>query len=238
MTNRLLDATLISIYDYSKMSKEVKKIFSTLNLMRIKYESVPLPIITPTYEIRYSAPTKSTTSKVEDYVIKKISKEEDLNKYIDKIVSAMKKLNKEEMIVFSETFINGLDDQNITSKLETTLYDGYKNKEENEIPLEIILSITTNKEFTNDKDRMFNFLEKIIDQGITFDDYEDVREKVSKYLRSEDRELDKISGILEKLNKEESDYFIDMLKKNSNKFFSYEKFNIEELQSYMNKKNL
>lgn len=131
-----------------------------------------------------------------------------------------------------------LDDQNITSKLETTLYDGYKNKEENEIPLEILLSITTNKEFTNDKDRMFNFLEKIIDQGITFDDYEDVREKVSKYLRSEDRELDKISGILEKLNKEEADYFIDVLKKNIDKIFSYEHFNIEELQTYMNKKNL
>ena len=131
-----------------------------------------------------------------------------------------------------------LDDQNITSKLETTLYDGYKNKEENEIPLEILLTITTNKEFTNDKERMFNFLEKITDQGIAFDDYEDVREKVSKYLRSENRELDKISGILEKLTKEESDYFIDVLKKNSDKLFSYEKFNIEELQSYMNKKNL
>ena len=117
MTNRLLDTTLISIYDYAKMSREVKKIFSTLNLMRIKYESVPLPIITPTYEIKYSAPTRSATSRVEDYVIKKITKEEDLNKYIDKIVSAMKKLNKEEMIVFSETFINGLDDDNIGMKV-------------------------------------------------------------------------------------------------------------------------
>ena len=81
MNNRLLDATLISMYDYPKMGKEVRKIFSTLSLMRIKYENVSLPAITPTYEIKYSAPTKNTNSKVEDYVIKKISKEEDLNKY-------------------------------------------------------------------------------------------------------------------------------------------------------------
>lgn len=117
MTNRLLDATLICMYDYSKMSKEVRKIFSTLSLMRIKYENVPLPTITPTYEIRYSAPTRSTTSKVEDYVIKKISKEENLNEYIDKIVGSLKKLNKEELIVFSESFINGLDDDNIGMKV-------------------------------------------------------------------------------------------------------------------------
>jgi len=131
-----------------------------------------------------------------------------------------------------------LDDQNITSKLETALYDGYKNKEENEIPLEILLSITTNKNFTNDKEGMFKFLEKITDQGIVFDDYEDIREKVSKYIRSENRDLDKISEILEKLNKEESDYFIDMVKKDKKKLFSYNNLNVEELKKIINEKKL
>lgn len=121
-----------------------------------------------------------------------------------------------------------LDDQNITSKLETTLYDGYKNKEENEIPLEILLSITTNKEFSNDKERMFDFLENITDQGIAFDDYEDIREKVSKYLRSENRELDKISRIMDKLNEEESNFLIGVVKLNL-KIFNQKQEKIMEL---------
>lgn len=67
---------------------------------------------------------------------------------------------------------------------------------------------------------MFNLLEKITDQGIAFDDYEYVREKVSKYLRSKNSELDKISGILEKLNKEEAEYIVELCKKANTKQFS------------------
>lgn len=117
MTNLLLDQELINLYDYSKMTKEVKKIFSTLNLMKIKYDHVALPIITPSYEIKYSSKTNNFKSKLEDYIIKKISREEDLNKYIDKIASALKKLNQEELIVFSETFITRTDDDTIGYKI-------------------------------------------------------------------------------------------------------------------------
>jgi ArpU family phage transcriptional regulator len=113
MKNKILESGLISMYNYSLMSKEVRKIFSTLNLLKVKYGNVALPTITSNYEVKYNSFVNSNSSKVEDYVIKKLTKQENLEQYVLSIVSAMQKLNREERIVFVEYYANDNVDDNI-----------------------------------------------------------------------------------------------------------------------------
>ena len=111
--NKLLDSKLITQYNYPLMSKEVRKMMSTLALLKLKYENVSFPVITSRYEIRYGIFARNNDSKIEDYVVKKLTNEENLNKYIVKFVTAMQKLNHEERLVFIESFGNECFDDNI-----------------------------------------------------------------------------------------------------------------------------
>jgi hypothetical protein len=54
MKNKILEPGLIRMYNYPLMSKEVRKIFSTLNLMKVKYGNISLPTVTSNYEIKYN----------------------------------------------------------------------------------------------------------------------------------------------------------------------------------------
>jgi len=117
MKNKILEPGLIRMYNYPLMSKEVRKMFSTLNLMKMKYGNISLPTITADYEIKYNCFIRSNGSKVEDYVVKKLTKQENLEEYISYIVSSVQQLNQEEKIVFLEYYANDNVDDNIGLKI-------------------------------------------------------------------------------------------------------------------------
>lgn len=111
--NAVLPDELLKRYDYNLMSKEVRKIFNTVNLLKIRYDQVSMPTITSNYEIKYSSFVKRNNSKVEDYVVKKLTNEENLDKYLSKIVYAFSHLNQEEKIILVETYKKGTIDDEI-----------------------------------------------------------------------------------------------------------------------------
>ena len=111
--NAVLPDELLKRYDYNSMSKEVRKIFNTVNLLKIRYDQVSMPTITSNYEIKYSSFVKRNNSKVEDYVVKKLTNEENLDKYLSKIVYAFSHLNQEEKIILVETYKKGTIDDEI-----------------------------------------------------------------------------------------------------------------------------
>ena len=111
--NAILPNELLKRYDYNLMSKEVRKIFNTVNLLKIRYDQVSMPTITPNYEIKYSSFVKRNNSKVEDYVVKKLTNEENLDKYLSKIVYAFSHLNQEEKLILVETYGKGTMDDKI-----------------------------------------------------------------------------------------------------------------------------
>lgn len=111
--NAILPEELLRQYDYSLMSKEVKKIFNTVNLLKIRYDQVSMPTITPNYEIKYSSFVSRSNSKVEDYVVKKLTNEENLDRYLSKIVHAFSHLNHDERIILIETYEKGTLDEEI-----------------------------------------------------------------------------------------------------------------------------
>lgn len=115
--NIAVNEELIKFYNYTDMSKEVKRIFGTLNLLKIRYNDVVLPQITQSYEIKYSSFSKNRNSKVEDYVIKKLTKEENLDKFLTKIIDAYEFLSNDERIILIETFQNGKIDAIIGSEI-------------------------------------------------------------------------------------------------------------------------
>jgi hypothetical protein len=117
MKNKILETALIRMYNYPMMSKEVKKMFSTLNLMKVKYRDIPLPTITADYEIKYNCFSRRSDSKIEDYVIKKLTKKENIEEYISNIMLAIENLNKEEKIVFIEYYANDNIDDIISTKV-------------------------------------------------------------------------------------------------------------------------
>ncbi|MFV0249719.1 MAG: hypothetical protein ACK5HP_01595 [Bacilli bacterium] len=111
--NAILPDELLKKYDYNLMSREVRKIFNTVNLLKIRYDQVSMPKITPNYEIKYSSFVRKNNSKVEDYVVKKLTNEENLDKYLSKIVYAFSHLNQEEKVILVETYEKGTVDEKI-----------------------------------------------------------------------------------------------------------------------------
>ncbi len=105
--NAVVNEELFKYYDYPEMSKEVKRIFSTVNLLKIRYNDVTLPKITQSYEVKYSSSSSNRNSKVEDYVVKKLTKEENLDNYLSKIVDAYNYLTNDERVVLIGTYKHG-----------------------------------------------------------------------------------------------------------------------------------
>ncbi|HPF82575.1 MAG TPA: HNH endonuclease [Bacilli bacterium] len=148
--NAVLPDELLKRYDYNSMSKEVRKIFNTVNLLKIRYDQVSMPTITSNYEIKYSSFVKRNNSKVEDYVVKKLTNEENLDKYLSKIVYAFSHLNQEEKIILVETYKKGTIDDETKKKyiyMRPILFNDLKVKEE----LEEVLDENNIKENNSSK---------------------------------------------------------------------------------------
>lgn len=110
-------------YDLNKSEKEVRKIIQHFIDLQIEYNKILPPRITRNYELVYSNNKNiSTSDNVGNFVVSKISKEEEIIKFYDIIYCALTKLNKEEMIYFVESLYCGKSDLKIADELLLSKY--------------------------------------------------------------------------------------------------------------------
>ncbi len=99
MNEELLETSIVNIYNFSKVKKRIKEVFGIISYLSIVDCSLPLPTITANYTVRYNQFVPVKSSKIENYVIKKIMQEtkevDRRNILLSKITIALRKLNKE-----------------------------------------------------------------------------------------------------------------------------------------------
>lgn len=85
-------------YCYKKVEEEVDKFISA----QINYPFINAPTITCNYEVRYECFVPKKIDKVGNYVILKITKEEEIMRLYSNIVTSLKFLSKNEFTFFLE----------------------------------------------------------------------------------------------------------------------------------------
>ena len=120
-TTRILDESIISIYNFPKVRKRVKEVFGILSYLSIVDNELPLPTITPNYTVRYNQFIPVSNSKIENYVMKKIMLEaKDVTRrtiLLSKITVALKKLTVDELKVFNMMFYENKTDECINNNM-------------------------------------------------------------------------------------------------------------------------
>ncbi len=121
MSKNLLDISIVNIYNFSKVKKRVKEVFGIISYLNIIDCSLPLPSITANYTVRYNQFVSVKTSKIENYVIKKIMQEtkdvDRRNILLSKITIALKKLNKDELKLFNMMFYENRTDDYVNNNM-------------------------------------------------------------------------------------------------------------------------
>lgn len=114
-SKHLLDLAIINIYNFKKVRKRVNEVFSILKYLNVVDDGLPLPTITSSYTVKYNQFIPVKSSKIENYVIKKIMLEtKDVDKrtiLLSKITLALKKLTSHELNVFNLMFYENKDEQ-------------------------------------------------------------------------------------------------------------------------------
>lgn len=108
-------------YDLVKCEEEVKSVIDDFIELQIDYKQILPPRITRNYEIVYSN-SNNVSDNVGNFVIKKITKEEEVQKFYDLIYWALTNLNKNEMIYFTEALYYGNSINKISDKYLISLY--------------------------------------------------------------------------------------------------------------------
>lgn len=103
--NGLLSDSIINQFDYGVIKKNIIDFISAINLLSFKLKNIERPKITPSYEIKYNCFVPTTSSKIENFVIKKIFLEEEIKEIISKYTMAVNSLNDMERKVFIKTYI-------------------------------------------------------------------------------------------------------------------------------------
>lgn len=121
MNEELLETSIVNIYNFSKVKKRIKEVFGIISYLSIVDCSLPLPTITANYTVRYNQFVPVKSSKIENYVIKKIMQEtkevDRRNILLSKITIALRKLNKEELSLFNMMFYENHTDDFINSNM-------------------------------------------------------------------------------------------------------------------------
>lgn len=103
--NGLLSDSIINQFDYGVIKKNIGDFISVINLLTLKLKTIERPKITPSYEIKYNCFVPTTSSKIENFVIKKIILEEEIKDIISKYTMAVNSLNDLERKVFIKSYI-------------------------------------------------------------------------------------------------------------------------------------
>ena len=119
--SKLLAIEIVNIYNFPKARKKIKDIFNILNYCSISEDELPFPTITLNYKVRYSQFVSVRSSKIENFVIKKIMletrNEEKRVELFSKITIALRKLNEDELKVFNMMFYENRSEEYIIENM-------------------------------------------------------------------------------------------------------------------------
>lgn len=119
--NKMLAIEIVNIYNFPKTRKKIKDIFNILNYCSISEDELPFPSITLNYKVRYSQFVSVRSSKIENFVIKKIMletrNEEKRVELFSKITIALRKLNEDELKVFNMMFYENRSEEYIIENM-------------------------------------------------------------------------------------------------------------------------
>lgn len=105
---------IVDKFDYEKSKMKLSELINNYLIYNIEYHYISPPQITPNYEIRYDSNKDfNAFSKIERYVINKISCEEEIKIFYNDIYKALKLLTIEELKYFKQHFINKRSEESI-----------------------------------------------------------------------------------------------------------------------------
>lgn len=112
-----------SIYDVIECEKEIKDIIKTFITIQLEYSNLIPPQITRNYDVVYhDIKCQTVKDNVGNFVIKKITCEKEAKEFYNDIYNALSKLNKKEVIYFTDALYNGESDASIAEKRNVSNY--------------------------------------------------------------------------------------------------------------------
>ena len=119
--SKLLSLEIVNVYNFSGVKRKINEIFNILNYFKISEDDLPFPTITLNYKVRYNQFTSVRSSKIENFVIKKIMletrNEEKRIELFSKITIALRKLNEDELKVFNMMFYENRNEEYIIENM-------------------------------------------------------------------------------------------------------------------------
>ena len=104
--NVLLGENIIERYDYEQTKNNLLDLIDYYFVYELEFHYISPPMITPSYEIRYDSNKEFTRdSKVEKYVISKITIEEDIIAFYNDLYTIYKRLNIDELKYFKQCYL-------------------------------------------------------------------------------------------------------------------------------------
>ena len=119
--NGILSESIINQFDYNQIKKNIVEFISGIDLLTFKLKNIERPKITPSYEIKYNCFIPVTSSKVENFIIRKITLEEEIKEIISKYSIAVNSLNELERKVFIKSYIYDNKDDDISYEIGVNL---------------------------------------------------------------------------------------------------------------------
>lgn len=115
-----LSPKLMRLFSYGETKENVD-----LEMMRLEeyiyaYNEILPPKITPSYDVKYEQFQITKSDPVGNYVESRLDKLEMVNDFYSKLSEVLKKLTREELIYFTDTYFKFLKENVIEEKLHKT----------------------------------------------------------------------------------------------------------------------
>lgn len=105
-----LSSEAVKKYDYNATKKNVDQFMEPLYELIFRYKNITPPTISMRIHETNIQHLNNPTSPVENYVIKKITTEEEVKKYYAAIQSIFDMLSNEEQICFKSIYFDGISE--------------------------------------------------------------------------------------------------------------------------------
>lgn len=119
----LLPEKYLETYDIKASRNQIQDKIDKFISLQVEYSHITPPQITRNYDIVYNDSSKTVKDNVGNYVIKKITTEEDVKEYYNDIYNALSQLNKQEIMYFTDSLYNGLTNTCISENRDISIYN-------------------------------------------------------------------------------------------------------------------
>lgn len=116
-TKYKLSDNIIAKYNFPKTKEKVQELMDKIDEYKYKCYELSPPKITPSYEVKYEMFTTNKVDKVGDYVEKKVTLFEKVQKTYDILNRILLEFSDLEKAVYNNTFNNKLSDIEISENM-------------------------------------------------------------------------------------------------------------------------